>query len=88
MRTAFRRSFERDLRRLRDETLRRRIREAIEQVEAAETLQDVPNLRQITGFKGFYRIRIGDYRLGIAVEREEVEFVRCLHRRDIYRYFP
>ena len=88
MRTAFRRSFERDLRRLRDETLRRRIREAIEQVEAAETLQDVPNLRQITGFKGFYRIRIGDYRLGIAVEGEEVEFVRCLHRRDIYRYFP
>lgn len=52
MRTAFRRSFERDLSRLRDETLRRRIREAIEQVEAAENLQDVPNLRQITGFNG------------------------------------
>ena len=88
MRTAFRRSFERDLSRLRDETLRRRIREAIEQVEAAENLQDVPNLRQITGFRGFYRIRIGDYRLGITVEGDEVEFVRCLHRRDIYRYFP
>ncbi len=88
MRTAFRRSFERDLSRLRDETLRRRIREAIEQVEAAENLQDVPKLRQITGFRGCYRIRIGDYRLGIAVEGDEVEFVRCLHRRDIYRYFP
>ncbi len=48
MRTAFRRSFERDLRRLRDETLRRRIREAIEQVEVAETLQGIPNLRRIT----------------------------------------
>ncbi len=67
MRTVFRRSFERDLRRLRDETLRRRIREAIEQVEAAENLQDVAKLRQKTGFRGFYRIRIGDYRLGIAV---------------------
>ncbi len=88
MRTAFRRSFERDLRRLRNETLRHRIREAIEQVEAAENLQDVAKLRQITGFRGFYRIRIGDYRLGIAVEGDEVEFVRCLHRRDIYRYFP
>jgi mRNA interferase RelE/StbE len=31
---------------------------------------------------------VGDYRIGISVEGDEVEFVRCLHRRDIYRYFP
>jgi hypothetical protein len=26
--------------------------------------------------------------IGLAVEGEVVEFVRCLHRREIYRYFP
>jgi len=48
----------------------------------------VSNLTKLSGSSGFYRIRVGDYRIGIAVEEDEVEFVRCLHRRDIYRYFP
>jgi ribosomal-protein-alanine N-acetyltransferase len=42
----------------------------------------------LRGSSDFYRIRVGDYRIGVAVEGDEVEFVRCLHRRDIYGYFP
>ncbi len=78
----------RDLKKIQDEALRRRVKEAIEKVEAAETLRELPNLTKLSGTSGFYRIRVGDYRIGIAVEGDEVEFVRCLHRRDIYRYFP
>ena len=78
----------RDLKKIQDEALRRRVKEAIEKVEAAETLRELPNLTKLSGNSGFYRIRVGDYRIGIAVEGDEVEFVRCLHRRDIYRYFP
>jgi mRNA interferase RelE/StbE len=78
----------RDLKKIQDEALRRRVKEAIEKVEAAETLRNLPNLTKLSGTSGFYRIRVGDYRIGIAVEGDEVEFVRCLHRRDIYRYFP
>ncbi len=78
----------RDLKKIQDESLRRRIKEAIEKVEAAETLRELPNLTKLSGTSGFYRIRVGDYRIGIAVEGDEVEFVRCLYRRDIYRYFP
>jgi mRNA interferase RelE/StbE len=51
-------------------------------------LREVPNLTKLSGSSGLYRICIGDYRIGIAVEGDEVEFVRCLNRRDIYRYFP
>jgi len=78
----------RDLKKIQDEALRRRVKEAIEKVEAAETLRELPNLTKLSGTSGFYRIRVGDYRIGIAVEGDEVEFVRCLYRRDIYRYFP
>ena len=78
----------RDLKKIRDESLRRRVGSAIQQVETAETLDGLPNLTKLSGAGGFYRVRVGDYRLGISVEGEEVEFVRCLHRRDIYRYFP
>lgn len=78
----------RDLKKIRDESLRRRIREAIQQVESANTLGELPNLVRLSGASGFYRIRVGDYRIGVAVEGDEVEIIRCLHRRDIYRYFP
>lgn len=67
--------------------MRGRVKEALEQVEAVETLHEVPNLSRMSGASGLYRIRVGDYHIGLAVA-EEVEFVRCLHRRDIYRYFP
>ena len=36
----------------------------------------------------YYRARIGDHRLGIALEGDVVVLVRFLHRRDIYRLFP
>lgn len=78
----------RDLGKIRDETSRGRVREAIERVEAAGELLEVPNLAHMSGANGLYRIRVGDYRIGLAATGEEVEFVRCLHRRDIYRYFP
>jgi mRNA interferase RelE/StbE len=66
----------------------RRIRETIERVEAAETFHEVPNLKKISGAVNLYRIRVGDYRIGLAMEEDVIEFVRCLHRRDIFRYFP
>ncbi len=36
----------------------------------------------------YYRIRVGDYRIGVEVVGDEILFVRILHRKDIYRYFP
>jgi mRNA interferase RelE/StbE len=36
----------------------------------------------------FYRVRIGDYRIGLELAGDELIFVRCLHRKEIYRYFP
>lgn len=88
MTAAFRTSFLRDVRKLRDAEVRARVRNAIEAVEAAGNLRDVPDLKKLSGASGFYRMRVGDYRIGVAVEGETVEFVRMLHRRDIYRAFP
>jgi mRNA interferase RelE/StbE len=53
-------------------------------------LPEVPNLKKLQGGGAYYRARIGDYRVGLAIEGEdeEVVFVRALHRREVYRYFP
>ncbi|WP_201279130.1 type II toxin-antitoxin system RelE/ParE family toxin [Leptolyngbya iicbica] len=43
---------------------------------------------KLKGYQAFYRIRIGNYRIGLKVTDQEVIFVRLLHRREIYRFFP
>ena len=40
------------------------------------------------GYKDFYRIRIGDYRLGLYTENHHVILSRLLPRKDIYKRFP
>jgi mRNA interferase RelE/StbE len=45
-------------------------------------------LRKLSGADDYYRIRVGEYRLGVVIQGDKVEFVRCLHRRDLYRFFP
>ena len=35
----------------------------------------------------YYRLKIGDYRLGLKVLGDTVELIPFLHRRDIYRRF-
>lgn len=88
MNVSFRKSFQRDVKKIKDAAVRDRVREVVEEVEAAEELQAIGNLRKISGTANCYRIRVGDYRIGIVVEGDEVEFVRCLPRRDLYRFFP
>ncbi|WP_202218315.1 type II toxin-antitoxin system RelE/ParE family toxin [Okeania sp. KiyG1] len=46
------------------------------------------NIKKLKGEEEYYRIRVGDYRLGIKVNDGIVFFVRILHRKEIYRYFP
>jgi len=78
MKTAFRKSFTRDLKKVKDKDILDRVRKAIEDVEAADNVQEIGNLKKMSGTICFYRIRIGDYRIGISIEDEIVEFVRCL----------
>jgi mRNA interferase RelE/StbE len=85
--TVFRESFDADLSAITDAALLRRIRKVIEQVEAARTFQQIPNLKRLEATGKYYRIRLGDYRIGFVFERGKVTFIRCLNRREIYRYF-
>ena len=88
MKTAFRESFDSDLSVITDASLLRRICKVIEQVEAARTFQQIPNLKRLEASGKYYRIRLGEYRLGFVFENGAVTFVRCLQRKEIYRYFP
>ena len=88
MTVRFKERFVRDLRNIKDKGLLTRVRELIELVEQAQHLGQVANLKKLRGGGNYYRIRVGDYRVGLTVEDDAVTFVRFLHRKDIYRYFP
>lgn len=88
MKVAFEASFARDLKRIKDQQLLWRVQEVIAEVKAAMELNDIRDLRKLKGYDTFYRIRSGDYRIGLEVISDQVIFVRILHRKDIYRYFP
>ena len=88
MNTRFRESFEADLSAITDSGVLRRIKRVIELVEAARTFQQIPNLKRLDAKGKYYRIRVGDHRVGFVFERGAVTFVRCLNRKEIYRYFP
>ena len=89
MKTAFRESFAKDLRRnRRDRILLSRLLEIILEIESAESPTSIRNLKRLKTDGPYYRIRVGNHRIGLIVEAETVTFVRVLHRKEIYRYFP
>ena len=88
MKTSFRKSFTRDLKKIKDNDVLARVQQVIQEVEAANDLQGIGNLKKMSGPTTFYRIRIGDYRIGTAVVGDTVEFVGCLAHRDLYKVLP
>jgi mRNA interferase RelE/StbE len=47
-------------------------------------------LEKMTGYPDKYKIRLGDYRIGIMMDKQTQTIIcqRIAHRRDIYRVFP
>ncbi|MBW7867300.1 MAG: type II toxin-antitoxin system RelE/ParE family toxin [Brumimicrobium sp.] len=81
-------SFERDTRKLKDKKIKIKIADTIEEVISVKKLSDIPNCKKMKGSSNAYRIRMGEYRIGFFLQNNTVEFVRFLHRKDIYNVFP
>ncbi|HEV2762106.1 MAG TPA: type II toxin-antitoxin system RelE/ParE family toxin [Pyrinomonadaceae bacterium] len=88
MKVEFRESFAKDLKAVGDKGLLRRVREVIEAVERANSLTELPNLKKLKAGGSYFRLRVGEYRAGIALDRDTVIFLRLLNRKDIYKHFP
>lgn len=88
MKLEFTRKFEDQVDRLRDEKLKLEIANAVRSVITANALHDIPHLKKLSGFKTAFRIRTGNYRIGILYQDGTVYFVAFAHRKDIYKQFP
>jgi len=82
------RKFQKQVENCNDKHIRSKILSTIQVVIASENLNELPNLKKLTGYKNFYRIRLGNYRIGLLIEDNTIVFAAFDHRSDIYKYFP
>lgn len=72
------------------EDVQSRIEPIIFQELESENPFDLGYLQKMKGYDDKYKIRVGDYRIGISIDKETQTLIcqRVAHRKDIYRTFP
>lgn len=88
MQVEFLSKFSKDIDRINIKSVKANLVKLIDQIEAAENINGIPNLKKLAGHKSAYRVRIADYRVGFFYENGKVIFARIVHRKDIYKVFP
>lgn len=88
MELEFRESFLKDVKRIKQTAVKKKITAVFLESRKADSLLDLKNVKKLEGSSSYYRIRIGEYRIGVKIQDKKLIFLRCLNRKDIYRYFP
>ena len=88
MEVKFTKPFEKDLKAMTNKSAVLKIDEIIEAVKITDSLSNFPGLKILKGYKDCYRIRIGNFRLGLQLDGKVIWLARLMHRKEIYRYFP
>lgn len=88
MKVEFLKKFSKDLDEIKAKPVKQALIKAIELMEAANSLDKIPQTKKLKGHKTAYRIRVGDYRLGFFFENSTILLARFVHRKDIYKIFP
>ncbi len=84
----YERKFLKELTGIRDAHIKKQIEIVLERLEEAEDLSDIAQVKAMKGKAQYYRIRTGDYRIGVKLEEKALVLLRVAHRKDIYKVFP
>ena len=77
-----------DVKKVKDEKLKSVLFELIHDLKKAENLLEINGIKKMSGHPEAYRIRVGNYRLGIYYSNNEITIARFVKRNDIYKLFP
>lgn len=89
MEVFFLKSFYRDLNKIKKPKTAKKIIDIIEKLETCDQISEISGAKKMKGSDIAYRIRIGEYRIGLyLMTNNKLELSRVLHRKDIYKFFP
>ena len=81
-------SFYRDLKRIKSQKVKDNTLKVINDLKNVDSLRENSNIVAITTAPHYYRLKIGQYRIGFKMINGEITLLRILNRKDIYKYFP
>lgn len=85
----FDKSFEKAINKINDDALLLKVESWILKLESSSQFKGISGIKKLQGFKSYYRIRIGEYRLGFEqLSNDTIRFITIAHRKDIYKRFP
>ncbi|HEY5406369.1 MAG TPA: type II toxin-antitoxin system RelE/ParE family toxin [Ginsengibacter sp.] len=88
MKVSVQKTFEKDVGKITDKKLANLVLKAIEKMENCKELSELSQIKKMRSSGNYYRMRIGDYRLGFKIENGIIIILRFMHRKGIYNYFP
>jgi mRNA interferase RelE/StbE len=88
MKIVYRKSFLKELSKIPSETRLKMEIFVFEELPKANSIFEVGTIEQMKGYRSYYKVRFGSYRIGLKLENDKVIMEKALHRKDIYRYFP
>jgi len=60
----------------------------LELLKNAEKVWDVEWIKKLSWYSGFYRMRLGGYRIWFRLQWESIEILILKSRGDFYKIFP
>lgn len=88
----YRQLFLKDLKLLNDSHFRREVMDALVALRDAGSIEELlafHPVKKLQGYNHYYRLRIGEYRLGFRHENDgSLTLIRLRPRNDIYEKFP
>ena len=86
MNVEYRKSFLKDIRKIKDRNIQKRLKAVL--LESVTSIDSMQGVVLLSGTSEYYRIRVGDYRLGLKVSDKKAELIRFLSRGKVYKHFP
>jgi len=91
MQVDYKKKFEKDISKIRLQSVSDEVLKNILAVKECQSLVDfinLPNVTKLVGYDNCYRIKFGDYRIGVEVVDDVIHFSRFGTRSKIYDIFP
>jgi mRNA interferase RelE/StbE len=88
MKVDVQKSFEKDIEKITNKKLAEQVSIVIQELESCRSLSEIHNVKKMKAKGNYYRIRIGNFRLGLKQEQQTLTLLRFMDRKDIYSYFP
>jgi mRNA-degrading endonuclease RelE of RelBE toxin-antitoxin system len=84
----YRNAFLRDIKKIKSQSTKDLIKQVIEECENASAVSQIPHCEPLTSKGKFFKLKHGQYRFGVYINKGVVEFLKFGTRQNFYKDFP